>query len=324
MSKVTLFKGSSVVKSDLLKALQEEDRVLAGGGGTEMRISIKGSKFRKMQGGEQVAVSKSDTMNVIILRAAGLSRTYYQGAYTPDAAAVPPTCWSDDTKVPSKNVAEEDRQADTCDECPMNIAGSGQGNSRACRFNQKLAVAMEADPSVVYGMQLPAASIFGKAEGNNMPMQAYAKFLRAHDTPTVAIVTEMAFDENSEVPKLFFRPVRPLDEAEFEQAIAARESVEAFDAIAPMEVFAAPADDSSKPVPKPLKAPKNEVVDEDDEDDEEVAPPAKKAAPKKKVVDEFADEADEVEEPKKAPSKKKDAPAPKDDALSAMLDGWDD
>jgi len=75
----------------------------------------------------------------------------------------------------------------------------------------------------VYQLQLPATSIFGEAKDNKMPMQAYAKFLAANNALAIAVVTEMYFDENSEVPKLFFKPVRPLTEEELEKAVEMRE-----------------------------------------------------------------------------------------------------
>ena len=62
-------------------------------------------------------------------------------------------------------------------------------------------------------------------------MQAYAQYLRAHKTPSIAVVTQMYFDENSDTPRLFFKPVRPLEEAELEQAIKARDSEDAIRAI---------------------------------------------------------------------------------------------
>jgi|TARA_R110002020_G_scaffold210334_2_gene416360 hypothetical protein len=47
-----------------------------------------------------------------------------------------------------------------------------------------------------------------------MPLQAYAKFLSGHGTPSAAVVTRISFDAGSPVPKLFFYPQRPLEEEE--------------------------------------------------------------------------------------------------------------
>lgn len=327
MANVSLFKNNPLANSDLFKSLLEQDKALRGSDGGFLRISLKGNKFRKMQGSNQLAVSKDDTMNVVILRSADISRTYFAGEYTPDEV-VSPSCWSSDTKTPSTQVPVESRQSASCDTCPMNIKGSGQGDSRACRFNQKLAIALEDDLETVLGLQLPAASLFGAAENGNMPMQAYAKFLHAHETPVIAIVTEIQFDENSAVPKLFFKPIRPLNQEELETVLALRDSKEAIDAVT-MNV-AAPATPATpataaKPAaiakPKPAAKP---VVVEEEEEEEEAPAPAKKAAKKKSAFADDAEDAEVIVEPTKAPTKKPAMAEPTTDSLKSIIDGWDD
>jgi hypothetical protein len=91
--------------------------------------------------------------------------------------------------------------------CPQNIKGSGQGESRACRFNQRLAVVLANDLNGdVLQLQLPATSIFGKAEGDNHPLQSYARLLAAQSISPEMVVTRMKFDTQKESPKLFFKP----------------------------------------------------------------------------------------------------------------------
>tara|TARA_R110000764_G_scaffold176984_4_gene263223 strand:- start:218 stop:481 length:264 start_codon:yes stop_codon:yes gene_type:complete len=51
-----------------------------------------------------------------------------------------------------------------------------------------------------------------------MPMKAYAEFLHGRDTPVMAVLTEIYFDENSSTPKLFFKPTRPLRDEELSVA----------------------------------------------------------------------------------------------------------
>jgi hypothetical protein len=86
MSDMTLFKNNPLVNSDLFKSLQEMNKNLAGGstGSGVRRISIKGGRFRLIVGGEQVSVSKNSEMNIIVVNAAPISRTYYEGAYDPE------------------------------------------------------------------------------------------------------------------------------------------------------------------------------------------------------------------------------------------------
>jgi len=299
MSDLEMFKGNSLVSSDLFKSLQNLNDNLAGGsgGGTQnRRISLRGGKFRQVVNGDEMRVSKNDSMEIVIIDAAKIARTYYSGEYDPKATAAP-TCWSADTNVPAPEVPEDQRQASKCMDCPQNVKGSGAGQGRACRFSQRLAVAFPQKLDEVYQLQLPATSIFGDSKDGKMPMQAYAKFLRANNTPAVAVVTEMAFDENSPVPKLFFRPVRPLLEEELEKALEMREHQDTKRAVT---LTVAQTDGVQKV-----------TVQED----------APKPAPKKRVNAIEADAADEpVEEPKKV-AKKNSAPPPAEEAeLSGIVD----
>ena len=198
-------------------------------GEVRRRISINGGKFREYINGQQDTVHEG-ALNVVILNAAKISRSYYAGEY--DASSpTRPTCWSADTSAPAPEVKQEDRQAHRCMDCPQNIKGSGSGTSRACRFAQRLAVLLENDFTRVYQLQLPATSLFGKAKDGKMPMQAYAQYLSSHNTPAISVITECVFDRSSAVPKLFFKAVRPLAEDEVSLAVSKAESQETKDAI---------------------------------------------------------------------------------------------
>jgi hypothetical protein len=283
MSGMTLFQNNPLANSDLFKSLQAMTDNLVGSGGSGRRISIKGGRFRMMVGGEQVSVSKNNELNVVIVNAAPMARTYYVGTYDPEKTSAP-TCWSNDTQTPAADVPAEDRLSARCADCPMNIKGSGQGDSRACRFSQRLAVTLEGAPEEVYQMQIPATSIFGDGKGGDLGMQAYARLLKAHNTPPIAVITEMRFDENSETPKLFFKPVRPLDADELNTAVAMKDSDDALRAIT-MTVSktddVAPKVAEDKPKAAPKKAAPKVAEPEDDEDEEPVIKTAKKSvAPK--------------------------------------------
>jgi len=297
MSELDIFKGNQLANSDLFKSLQDVNKNLLSGaeGGGLRRISIKGGKFREFVGGEQVNVSTENGMNVVIVNAASISRTYYAGEYDPKAV-VAPHCWSADTQIPAKEVPEDQRQSARCMDCPQNVKGSGQGNSRACRFGQRLALAIEGKWDTVYQLQLPATSIFGDANDGKMPMQAYAKFLQAHNTPAIAIVTEMYFDVNSEVPKLFFKPVRPLEEDELKKVVELKDHPDTTKAIT---LTVAQTDGVQKIEAKP--------------------------APEVKPEPEAKPEPEEpIEEPKKVSKKSNAAPKAEDEDLSSIVDGWDD
>lgn len=302
MSELSMFKGNALANSDLFKSLQGLNDNLAGGstGGTSRRISFKGGKFREIVNGEQVNVSKDESMRIVIVDAAPISRTYYEGEYDP-SKVVPPTCWSKDTQKPAPEVPEEQRMAAKCMDCPMNVKGSGQGNSRACRFGQRLAVAVEGKLDTVYQLQLAATSIFGEAKNKKMPMQAYARFLQAHNTPAIALVTEMYFDEDADTPKLFFKPARPLDEDELQQVVELRDTPESKKAI-DLTVYQTDTgktpQQSASLFEEPVQEkPKAQVVEDDEEED--IKP--------KRIV------------------KKSVTPEPKaDDDLSDLVSEWDD
>lgn len=299
---MTLFgAGNPLVNSDLFKSLQDMNKALAGGaGGGGKRISLKGRRFRMIVDGEQVSVSKEDSMNVVVVNAAAMSRTYYEGTYDPNNPSAP-TCWSTDTRTPAAEVPEDQRKAARCADCPMNVKGSGQtGNSRACRFNQRLAITLEGKPDEVYQLQLPATSIFGEAVNGQMPMQAYAKLLNAHNTPIIAVMTQMTFDEDAEQPKLFFKPVRPLNEEELQAAVKAKDSEDAIKAIT-------------------LTVSQTDGVQKKDS-----AAGTKNFNPKKDEI-EIEGAGEEVAAPKKVEPKKAVKEEPKSPAdLAALVDGWDD
>jgi hypothetical protein len=178
-------------------------------GETLKRISIRNRRF---EGLPEIA---EESVNAVVVGIAYMSRIYYADAYDPDRVSLP-TCWSSDTDTPALDVPAEQRQAGRCLDCVHNIKGSGAGQSRACKFVQRLAVVIEDDLETVYQLQLSSPSIFGDAVGANMPLKAYARYLEAQNTPIVAVVTKIFFDPQSDLPKLFFRPIRPLEEQEYE------------------------------------------------------------------------------------------------------------
>jgi hypothetical protein len=180
------------------------------------RISIRDKMFTECSDQGNILVN-SNKYEAVIVNAAFVSRSYYEGEYDPDKLMLP-TCWSSDTQTPSFDVPQEQRQAARCMDCSHNIRGSGYKSSRACRFAQQIAVLPVDRLQEVYQMRLPATSIFGQTRGGHMPMKAYAEFLSNRNTPIVSVLTEIYFDDNSNTPKLFFKPIRPLRDEEFNVA----------------------------------------------------------------------------------------------------------
>ena len=294
MSELTLFKSGATLPDYLRNAPDELTKRLAGNSGGKS-ISTEGGVFRMIVGGDEIAKNEDRGMNVVIVNAAQhVARAYYEGTYVKGESSGP-TCASGDGKTPDASIAVP--QSSSCATCKNNIAGSGQGDSRACRFNQRFAVLLENDlDGNVYRLQLPATSLFGKADGDKMPLQAYAKFLSGHGVPMSGVVTEARFDTSSSVPVLKFRAVRPLTQPELAVARAQGASEDSRSAV---EFKLAP----------PKDAPALPIT---------FAKPAKAAAPA--VVEDEAEDAI-VKEPVKRPSKKAEpVTTPKD--VSAVLEDW--
>jgi hypothetical protein len=289
MTEMTLFaKGGNTLPAHLRNLeLDDTTKALMGsGGGSGKRISIKGGVFRMIVDGKEIAQNEDRAMPIVIVAAnPHVSRSYYADTYV-EGQILAPSCWSNDGVSPDSKVSEP--QSGKCATCAQNIAGSASsGTGRACRYSQRLAVTLENDlKGDVYQLTLPAQSIFGNVENGKMPLQAYAKFLGSHGLPITAVVTEMRFDTASATPKLTFKALRPLEEAEMATAQEKGQSAEAKAAIA-----STPATlDGAKPkaVAAPAPAPKAEA-----EAVEEAEPTkrAKKAAPKdvSEILDDWAE-----------------------------------
>lgn len=324
MSNITLFNSSNVPAFARNNELSETAKALTGGAGSNTkRISIKGGVFRLIAGGKEIASVDDRHLDVVIVRAAPkVSRIFYSGAYDADKI-VRPDCWSNDGEKPDAGVKEP--QNKTCMGCPQNEAGSGQGNTRACRFQQRLAVVladnMDGD---VLQLTLPATSVFGKEDGDKRPLQAYARFLAAQTPPVnpEQIVTRMKFDTKAESPKLFFAPVRWLTDDEYPTVVAQGETTEAKAAVT---MTVAQADGvKAAPMAIPGAAPKAvakaaPVIE--DEAEEEAPAPAPKAAKAPKAAP-VADADDEPEVRKEAP--KATAVPAKKSKLADIVSDWDD
>jgi len=266
----------------------ELTKALAGNIGSK-KISIRGSVFRLIVDGEEVAKNENRAMNVVVVGGApSIFRTYHAKKYVP-GENLPPDCWSNDGKYPDASI--EAPQASLCEKCPQNIKGSGQNDSRACKYNQYLAVTLADDiGGDVYQLVLPSKSVFGRGDADNMPFQQYAKYVSSQGCDIDGIVTEMRLDSDSDTPKLVFRPVRYLTP---EETAAARAQ------------GASPAAKSA--VTRTVTKKKKEAAAP-----ELAAPaPAPKAAEPEEVV----------EEPKKRTAKKNIEPAPKKD-FADVISSW--
>lgn len=303
MSELSLFKAGDVpafVKSR--GELGAVAKALAGGGAASggKRVSIKGGVFRLISGGKEVAAIDERFLDVVIVAAAPkVSRVLYLKKWDPENPASP-DCWSPDGEKPSADA--ENPQSSRCAECSMNVAGSGQGNSRACRYQQRIAVVLANDmKGDVLQLTLPATSVFGKPDGDNYPLQAYARQLAAQNIDPTDVVTRMRFDTKSESPKLFFKPTRWLTDDEHEVVAEQGASEDAKKAI----TMTVAKMDNVAPVAAPML---------------EGKPPAKAKAAKVEVA---VVEDDSEPEVRKTEAKPNAVPKAKS-SLAETLDDWDE
>lgn len=300
MTNVTLFNPANVPAFARNNELSDTAKALTGGmGSPTKRISIKGGVFRLVAGGKEIAAVDERHLDVVIVKAAPkVSRVFYASKYDGEKIA-PPDCWSNDGERPDPTA--ENKQSLTCVDCPQNQAGSGNGNSRACRYQQRLAVVLENHPEGdVLQLTLPATSVFGKEEGDKRPLQAYARYLAMQNPPInpEQIVTRMRFDTKAESPKLFFQPMRWLTDDEYavvQKQAATTEAQRAVvmtvaqaDGVKPLALAgkapaaAAPeAEEAPEEKPKTKKA-KAEPVDDDAEPEVRKTSAKPTAVPEKK------------------------------------------
>lgn len=232
-TELALFRDKNAVLPAQNRGLDDLTKsLMGGGGGVGKRISIMGGVWRMIVGGEEIAKNEDRSMDVVIVNAAAkTSRSFHKEAYSEENKGKLPDCWSNDGVKPDPKA--EAPQSSACATCPMNVAGSGQGTSRACRFQRRLAVVLanNIETSDVFQLTLPAQSIFGKAEDGKMPLEAYAKFIGGHGLSISSVVTELKFDTASATPKIIFRAVRPLSEEEMDMAVEKGQSQDAVQAI---------------------------------------------------------------------------------------------
>ena len=331
MSNVAIFNPAQLPAFARKGVISEAAKALAGGSGQSgKRISIKGGVFRLVADGKEVASIEDRYLDVVIVNTAPkVSRTFYAGTYV-EGQATPPACWSADGDKPDATIKAP--QCANCAQCPQNVKGSGQGDSRACRYSQRLAVVLANDmEGDVMQLTLAATSIFGKADGENRPLQDYARGLIAQGVDPTMLITRMKFDTKAPVPKLFFKPMRWLSDDEYATTSEKGQSLEAIKAIT-MTVSqqdgvqpAAPAGFGMEGAPPKAAKPKAAPAPAPEPEEEDEAPPpapAKKAAKAKPV--ELPPEDDEPAEPvvKAAPAKA--ASAAPANGVAKTLAEWDD
>jgi hypothetical protein len=206
------------MSTDLIKSIQDQlallptgvdddTKAVAGSGGNNKRISIKGGAFRKIAGGKEIGVIEERHLDVIFVKMAhDPARNYYAQGYT-EGAKVAPVCWSSNSKNPDPEVKVP--VAASCSACPNSVSGSGtNGVGTACRLSWRTAIVIPKDPGGdVMQLVLPATSVFGKEVDGKWPFRSYIQMLASHNISAGRVITRAQFDIKSPQPKLLFQPV---------------------------------------------------------------------------------------------------------------------
>ena len=181
---------------------------LSTGGDGFPRISIKGSRFRIVDGGDETVLDSTKIDVIIVGANPRLSKTWYEKAWTPDAEPSAPDCFSLTGVGPHTDSTNP--QNDLCASCPQNAWGSKltpQGQQiKACADQKRLAVvaADDADGSV-YLLQVTPGALKG--------LNAYQKELSTRGIPPEIVKTTLSFDTDASYPKLAFGFGGFIDEA---------------------------------------------------------------------------------------------------------------
>ena len=196
----------------------DEDTLAVAGGKREgnKRISIKGSVFRKYAGGKEIGTIEDRHMNVIFVKMAHkASRMYYSSGYK-EGEKTSPACWASDSETPDADVKTP--VASTCGTCPNSVKGSGDnGIGTKCKLTWRTAVVLPNDPAGdVMQLILPATSAFGKEDNGKFPFRPYIQHLASHNVSAGRVITRMAFDTKSPVPKVLFSPVGAVPDEDLE------------------------------------------------------------------------------------------------------------
>jgi len=262
---------------------------LAGRTGAK-RIVPKNGIFRKMVGGEEMGKVKG-ALNVVIANASPhVGRIFYAKQWSPDAEPTAPDCFSNDGRTPDAGAVSP--QSDRCDTCPQNIKGSGQAQSKACRYSRRLAVMLEEDfgtalEGSVYQMNLASKSLFGDSPSDKVhQFENYTKYLANNGKNIDHLVTTILFNEDNDNQSVLFTANRYINRHEFDalNKSSTNPEVQRLVVMTPYQ-----ADASGRAAPK-LEAPAAEESEPAKRESRKVEPPPVEKKDLKKVLQDWTGE----------------------------------
>lgn len=269
----------SVVDQNLPDFLREAGvsaltKQLAGRTGVA-RIVPKNGIFRKVVGGEEMGKVKGPINTIIVNASPHVGRIFYAKQWSPDAEPTAPDCFSNDGRAPDAGAASP--QSDRCDSCSQNVKGSGQGQSKACRYSRRLALMLEEDFGTslqgrVYQMNLASKSLFGDSPSDKVhPFENFSKYLANNGKNIDHVVTTILFNEDNDNQSVLFTANRYINRQEFDAVnkVATAPETQKIVVMTPYQA------DASARAPK-LAAPVAEAEPTKRESKKPEAPPAEK------------------------------------------------
>jgi hypothetical protein len=168
--------------------------------GSPPRISIRAGRFRIVEGGAETVLPETELSVMILKSNPALIKTFFSGAYDPNASDQAPSCFSYDGIRP--NPAATSPQSDSCASCPQAAWGSKISPTgakiKACSDSKRMAVVAATDPGgKAYQLSVPAASL--------RPFGEYVQLLAQRGIDIDLVKTIVYFDLQADFPRLLFR-----------------------------------------------------------------------------------------------------------------------
>jgi hypothetical protein len=228
---------------------------LAGRTGAK-RIVPRNGIFRKVVGGEEMGKVKGPINTIVVNASPHVGRIFYLKQWSPDAEPSAPDCFSNDGRTP--DAGANNPQSERCDTCPQNVKGSGQGQSKACRYSRRLAVLLEEDFGTaleghVYQINLASKSLFGDSPSDKIhPFENYSKYLANNGKNIDHLVTTIMFNEDNDNQSVLFTANRYINRHEFEvlNKVSVAPETQRLVVMTPYQ-----ADASGRSAPKQIAAP---------------------------------------------------------------------
>jgi hypothetical protein len=253
---------------------------------TSKSITIQNNSFVMKVNGKEMSRTDQKHIDVVIVNISpAVHRQYYVEQYDPKAQKrKPPTCWTHDSVAPAPEVV--DKQSTSCTSCPQNIAGSGPGKTKACRFSRNIAVVLASDMTgEVYRVKLSATSIFGEGEPERRPLHFYNDYLKANGESLGTVISRMTV--GTDTSNIGFKAIGRLTDEQFELAKQKSQSEDAKRAIV-LTVATDKTDEDGvefeqKPIQRPVAPAPVEAIPEPVVRDTKPAEPTPAPAPKPKI-----------------------------------------